>query len=412
MSTLGHASLIVYVGTYTTGAYSTGASEGVYIYQLNVSSGAMDFVGKATGIENPTYVAVDPQNRFLYAANETECFRGNPGGSVSAFAIASQSGALTLLNQKPTHGAISCYVTVAQLGRFLLVANYGGGSVSILPIQQDGPLGDAVDVVRHRGRGPDASRQKGPHPHCVALDGSNGHALVADLGLDRVMVYPFDRNRGRFDRRNVTSVRTAAGAGPRHLAFHPSGTYVYLVNELHSTLTAYLYDATNGSLEELQTVSTLPDTFGGDNWAADVRVSPSGRFVYASNRGHDSIAIFTVEESTGRPILIGHEPTQGKFPRGFAIDPTGTWLLAANQKSNSVISFRINQQTGGLVPTKHRVSVPTPTCLCIVPLPGNAQDSACGSETVRGPEVQSVGLQGKGLTRRDARKRGHPCLMC
>ncbi|MGQ9585379.1 MAG: lactonase family protein [Anaerolineae bacterium] len=372
MSTSTYANLVVYVGTYTTGSYSTGTSEGIYIYRLNVSSGALDFVGKATGIENPTHLAVDPQNRFLYAANETEYFRESPGGSVSAFAIDQQSGALTLLNQKPTHGAISCYVTIDQSGRFLLVANYGGGSVSILPIQQDGALGDAVDVVQHRGRGPDSSRQKGPHPHCVVLDGSNGHALVADLGLDRVMVYPFDRTRGRVGRRKVTPVGTAGGAGPRHLAFHPDGAHVYAVNELNSTLTTYLYDATNGSLEELQTVSTLPDTFDGNNWAADVHVSPSGRFVYASNRGHDSIAIFAVDESTGRLVPTGHEPTQGKSPRGFALDPTGTWLLAANQKSDSVISFRVNQRTGGLVPTKHRVSVPTPTCLCIVPVSGNA----------------------------------------
>jgi 6-phosphogluconolactonase len=361
------ANFLVYAGTYTVGPFSTGASEGIYIFRLNVSSGAMDFVGKAAGLENPTYVTADPQGRLLFAAHETERFLEHPGGGVSVFAIDPQSGALTLLSQKPTHGTLSCYVTISPSGRFLLVANYGGGSVSVLPIQKDGRLGDVADLVQHQGRGPDPVRQKGPHPHCVILDSRGRRALVADLGLDQIVVYPFNREQGKLERHPVTSVRTADGAGPRHLAFHPDGVHVYLVNEINSTLTVYSYDATDGTLEELQTVSTLPDTFVGANSAADIHVSPSGQFVYASNRGHDSIAIFEVDTSTGRVVPIGHEPTQGKAPRGFAIDPTGTWLLAANQKSDSMISFRINPQTGRLVPV-HRVSVPTPTCLCIVPL--------------------------------------------
>lgn len=362
----GQTHLTVYLGTYTRGA-----SEGIYIYRLDVSSGATHFVGKVVGIENPTYLIADPEGRFLFAANEVEQFQGRSGGSVSAFAIDRRSGMLILLNQKPTHGATPCHLSLDRSGRFLFVANYGGGSISVLPVQSGGWLGDPVDVVQHSGHGP-TERQEGPHPHCIVLDDSEARALVADLGLDKVFVYSFDREQGRLDHRPLQSVQTAAGAGPRFLAFHPSGPFVYLANELNSTLGVYSYNAADGSLRELETVSTLPDSFRGRNTASEVRLAPSGRFVYVSNRGHDSIAIFEVNPETGRLTLVGHEPTRSNSPRGFAIDPTGTWLLAANQKSDTVTVFRINQETGELIPTEQIAPVPTPTCVCIAPLPSGA----------------------------------------
>ncbi len=353
----------VYVGTYTRRG-----SEGIYVYRLDPSTGALELAGKAAGIANPSFLALDPTRRYLYAVNELGTYAGRPGGAVSAFAIDAQTGALTLLNQQPTHGAASCHLSVDQTRRFVFTANYSGGNLTVLPIGEDGLLEEPTDVVQHHGSSAHPQRQDRPHAHSVTLDPTNRYAFACDLGLDKVMIYDLDLTQGKLRPHDPPWVSVAPGAGPRHFAFHPSFQYAYVINEIDSTLTAFAYDRAKGTLRELQTVSTLPPGFGGDNSTADVHVAPSGRFVYGSNRGHDSIAIFEIDVDTGKLTPAGHASTQGRTPRNFALDPSGTLLLAANQDTDSIVSFRIDTETGQLAPTGYAVEVSMPVCVKIVHL--------------------------------------------
>jgi 6-phosphogluconolactonase len=355
--------LLVYVGTYTAKG-----SEGIYVYRLDPSSGALTLASVAAGVENPSFLAVDPRGRCLYAVNEVGTFAGQAGGAVSAFSIAPRTGALTLLNQQPSHGAAPCYLSVDRTGQFVLVANYMGGNASVLPIEEGGRLGEATDVVQHRGSGVHPRRQEGPHAHSITLDPANRYAFVADLGLDKIMVYRFDLDHGKLRPHDRPWVQVQAGAGPRHFAFHPSGRYAYLINELDSTLTAFAYDATRGMLQELQTLSALPAGYEGTSYCADVHVSPSGQFLYGSNRGHDSIVVLRIDRGTGQLTYAGHEPTGGKNPRNFAIDPSGTFLFAANQDSDTIVAFRIDQRTGQLTPTGQVTRVSMPVCVKMLAL--------------------------------------------
>jgi 6-phosphogluconolactonase len=354
---------LVYIGTYTTKG-----SEGIYIYRLDLSSGDLTYVGKATGIDNPSYLALHPDRRYLYAVNETEEFAGQPGGAVSAFAIDPQTGALTYLNQQASHGAAPCQLSVDQTGKFVLVANYTSGNASVLPIQADGRLGEATHIIQHQGSSINPRRQAGPHAHSINLDPANHYVFVADLGLDKVMIYRLDLNQGKLVPNESPSAQVKAGAGPRHFTFHPGGRYAYVINELDSTVTAFSYDSTSGALEALQTVSTLPPDFEGTSHCADIHITPSGQFLYGSNRGHDSIVIFAIDQGTGKLSYVGHEPTQGRTPRNFALDPTGAFLLAANQNSDTIVTFRIDPQTGQLTTTGHVTNVPTPVCIKMMPL--------------------------------------------
>lgn len=356
-----HDETFVYIGTYTRGA-----SEGIYVYRLDPSSGSLSYAAKATGLQNPSFLALDPQRRYLYAVNEVAEFGGVPGGAVSAFSVDRTTGELAFLNQQSSRGASPCHLSVEGTGRFVLVANYTGGSVCVLPIGEDGRLGEATDVVQHRGSSVHPTQQNVPHAHSVTLDPANRYAFVADLGIDKIMVYRLDLNQGKLRPNNQPWVLVKAGAGPRHFTFHPNGRYAYVINELDSTVTAFSYDGTAGTLAELQTLSTLPAGFTGRNSSADVHVSPSGRFLYGSNRGHDSIVIFQIEESTGKLTCIAHEPTRGRTPRNFTIDPTGTFLLAANQNSDTIVTFRIDEKTGKLFATGHVAQVPQPVCLKVV----------------------------------------------
>lgn len=348
----------IYIGTYTSGE-----SEGVYIARMNTSTGALKITGSARHSANPSFLAIDPQGRYLYAADEIQEFEGKPCGAVTAFAIDRANGGLRHLNRQFSHGGAPCYVMVDKSARHVLVANYSGGNAAVLPIHSDGSLGEATSVVQHEGSSINEERQEAPHAHSILLDAENGHAFVCDLGLDRVMVYAYDGEAGRLGRADTPWVSVKPGAGPRHLAFHPDGKSAYVVNELDSTLTVFAYGAKFGRLTERKTVSMLPDDFSGENSGADVHVHPTGRFLYASNRGHDSIAVFAIDDRDGGVTLIQHESTQGEFPRNFAIDPSGTFLLAANQKSDSIVSFRINPDSGRLSPTGHRLEVPIPVCV-------------------------------------------------
>ena len=349
---------LVYVGTYT----SRGA-EGIYAYRFDPDTGDLSPLGVAARTENPTFFAFAPNSRSLYAVNEVAELDGQPGGAVSAFAIHPDTGALTPLNRQPSGGTAPCHVTVDPSGRYALVANYGSGSVSILPIEDDGRLGEASDFHQHQGSGPDPRRQRGPHVHSVTLDPANRLAFVADLGLDRLMVYQLDLDRGKLPPHDEPWVQTHGGAGPRHFTFHPNGQYAYVINELDSTVIAFAHDAERGTLRALQTLSTLPEGFEGSNTCADVHVSQSGRFLYGSNRGHHSIAIFAIDPATCKLSSIGHESTRGETPRNFGLDPSGAFLLAANQDTNNIVSFRVDQETGRLTPTGHETQVPAPVCV-------------------------------------------------
>ena len=353
----------VYVGTYTSGD-----SKGIYRLTLDLATGALAPEGEPAPSVNPSFLAFHPGARFLYAVNETGDTPGDKSGAVSAFAIDAATGALTLLNQQPSGGASPCHLSVDREGRHLLVANYTDGSVSVLPIGADGRLGAASARVQHEGKSVNAERQEGPHAHSVVLDAANRFAFVADLGTDQVAAYRFDAGKGTLAPHRGAVL--APGSGPRHFTFHPDGRQAFVINELLSTITAFVYDPEAGALAARQTVRTLPEGFTDKSFTAEVAVHPSGRFLYGSNRGHDSIALFTIDAATGKLAAAGHHPTRGRWPRHFAIDPTGEYLLAANQNSDSVAVFRIDAAGGRLEPVGEPVRVPRPACLRMVRIPG------------------------------------------
>jgi 6-phosphogluconolactonase len=346
----------LYVGTYTTGK-----SEGIYCYRMDPTSGALKSFGSIKA-DNPSFLAIDEDRRFLYAVNELKEFAGKPSGAVSAFGIDATSGKLAFLNQQPSLGADPCHLTIDRRRRFLLVANYTGGSLSVLSIQRDGSLGMPTDLVQHEGNSI-KEQQQGPHAHCIILDRYNRQALAADLGTDKVMVYRFDRTTGKLKPNKTAWVSLKPGAGPRHLTLHPRRKYAYVINELDSTMSVFRYDPAGGNLNPLQTVSTLPKDFSDQSFCADLHVSPSGKFLYGSNRGHNSIVVFAIDESTGQLTFIEHVSTLGNWPRNFTIDPTGRFLLVANQRSDNVVTFRIDSRTGKLTATGQVVEIPTPVCL-------------------------------------------------
>ncbi len=352
------AELLVYVGTYTRGE-----SEGIYLCRLDLATGAIRSLGLAAEADNPSFLAIHPSRPLLYAVGEIASFAGKRTGAVSAFSIHPESGKLVLLNRQPSRGAGPCHLVVDQTGQCVLVANYGGGSVACLPIEDDGRLGEATSFVQHEGSSVNPRRQAGPHAHSINLDRANRFALAADLGLDKILVYRFDAVAGALTANEPAWAGLQPGAGPRHLAFHPNGRFVYVINELASTVTAFRYDSARGVLEPRETLSTLPEGFQGDNTTADVHVHPSGKFLYGSNRGHDSIAIFAIDARSGTLRHVGNEPTQGRTPRNFGIDPTGALLLAANQATDNIVVFRIDPKTGRLRAAGHEVSIPSPVCV-------------------------------------------------
>lgn len=360
------AAQLVYFGTYTRGT----TSKGIYVANLDMATGKLSDVRVAAEVDNPSFVAIHPSGKYLYSVNELTDFGGekSAAGGVSAFAIDAKTGKLTLLNQQSTRGGAPCHAVVDATGKFVLSANYGGGSVTVHPIGDDGKLGAATSFVQHQGKSVNPGRQEAPHAHSINLDAANQFAFVADLGLDKVKSYQFDAKRGTLAANPSGDATMKPGAGPRHFAFRPDGKFAFVNNEIDSTVTALSYDAQRGALTPVNTVSTLPDGGHPGNSTAECRVHPSGRFVYVSNRGHDSIAIFATDPESGRVTRIGNESTQGKTPRNFAIDPTGTYLLAENQGSDSVVVFRIDAETGKLQATGDKAEVPKPVCARFLPL--------------------------------------------
>jgi 6-phosphogluconolactonase len=352
---------LVYVGTYTEQK-----GKGIYVYRFDPTTGQSTSLGLAAESVNPSFLAVDPSRRFLYAVNEVAKYAGRSSGGVSAFAIDPGTGKLTFLNEVPSGGAVPAHLVVDKTGRFVLVANYGGGSLAVFPILEDGRLGGASAFVQHRGSSVNPRRQEGPHAHSIYLSPDNRFAISADLGLDEVFVYRFDPLKGTLAPNNPPFAKVNPGAGPRHIAFHPSGKFAYVINEMQSTVTAFSYEPASGALHLLQTVSTLPKDFEGESTTAEVEVHPSGKFLYGSNRGHDSIAAFAIDNRKGTLTPIAYVPTLGKTPRNFAIDPTGSYLFAANQDSDSIVLFRINPKSGLLTPTGQVLEVPSPICVTFV----------------------------------------------
>jgi 6-phosphogluconolactonase len=346
---------IAYVGTYT-GPKSKG------IYAWRSSGGKLSALGAVAETSSPSFLAIDPSGRHIYAANEVSEFKGEKAGAVSGFSIDRASGRLTHLNTVSSKGPGPCYVSVDSSGKNVLVANYGGGSVAVLPKGSDGKLNDASAFDQHHGSGADQKRQRGPHAHCVKLSPDNKFALVTDLGTDEVMVYRFDPAKGSITANNPPSAKLKPGAGPRHFVFHPKLPRLYTINELNSTITAFDWDAAKGILTDRQSVSTLPEGYSGESTGAEIVIHPNGKFLYGSNRGDDSIAIFAVD-SAGALKAAGHVKTQGKVPRNFALDPSGTLLFAANQESDNIVIFRVDTKTGKLTPTGEVLEVASPVCV-------------------------------------------------
>ena len=347
--------IAVYFGTYTGPK-----SKGIYRSLLDLASGKLSAPTLAAEIEQPSFLALHPNRRFLYAVNETgEGRRGT--GQVTAFAIGAD-GKLTQLNQQPSRGSAPCHLVVDRTGKTLLLANYGGGSVAAFPIGPDGRLGESSAFVQHAGSSTNPQRQKAPHAHSINLDAANRFAVAADLGLDKVLVYRFDASKGTLSPNEPPSTSVKAGSGPRHFAFHPNGRNAYVINEIASTVTAFQYDAAQGVLKEVQTLSTLPKGYTGDTSTAEVQVHPSGKFLYGSNRGHDSIAVFAIE-ANGTLRYVENTPTGGSTPRNFGISPDGKYLLAANQQTNNVVVFRIDPKSGRLTSTGNTLEVPSPVCV-------------------------------------------------
>ncbi len=352
---------LVYVGTYTRRG-----SKGIYAFRYNPSTGQFAEIGLAAETESPSFLAAHPNRKFLYAVNETGNYNGKDTGAVTAFSIDAASGKLAKLNQVESRGAAPCHLVVDQTGKSVAVANYSSGTAAVFPVQDDGSLGEASSVVQHSGSGPDP-RQGAPHAHAAVLSPDNRFLFVADLGVDRVYSYRLDPAKASISSNDPAFVRTPPGSGPRHFAFHPNGKFAYANGELTLTVTAFSYDAPRGSLVELQTLSTLPADFKGENNStAEIEVHPSGKFLYVSNRGHNSLAIFSIDPNKGTLTARGHASTQGSTPRNFAIDPTGKLILAANQDSDTAVVFQIDQQTGQLKSTGQTLQVPVPVCVLFV----------------------------------------------
>ena len=347
-----------YVGTY-----QAEGKDGLFHVRFDVRTGRLAIESAISTLTHPSFVALHPTGRYLYAVSEAP---GGAEGEVCAFSVDPRTGDLAPLNRRAAHGRSTCHVTVDATGRYVLAANYGSGTVVLYPIRPDGGLGEASVVLRHQGASAHP-RQTEPHAHSVNIDPTNRFVYCPDLGIDQVMIYRFDATAGTLTPGDPPFARTAPGAGPRHFDFHPSLPYAYLVNEINSTVVAYAWERTSGALRELQVVSTLPAGFQGNSSCADIHVHPSGRFLYASNRGHDSVAIYRIDEATGLLAPLGQEPTQGRTPRNFALDPTGAFLLAENQGSDSIVTFGVDLDTGVLRPTGERLQVPTPVCMTFRP---------------------------------------------
>jgi 6-phosphogluconolactonase (cycloisomerase 2 family) len=347
--------MLAYVGGYTS-KDRNGRGDGINVYRIDEASGAWRHVQRLGDLVNPSWLTLDPRRPVLFSAH-------GEGYEAIAYAIEPATGRLRVLNRQPTQGKNGVRLGIDATGRHLVCANYSSGTVAVLPIETNGALGPLTDLVTLRGKtGPHPTEQTASHPHDVAFDPRGRFCLVPDKGLDAVFVFQVDA-AGRLVAAAPPSIATAPGAGPRHAGFHPTGAWAYVLNELDSTLTTYRFDPERGTLAALQTVTTLPAGFAGSNTTSEIAVAPSGRFVYASNRGHDSVAVFSVDPAAGTLAPVGWEPTRGRTPRFIGLDPAGTTLYAANQDSDSIVAFRVDPDAGTLTPTGQVVAVGSPSTI-------------------------------------------------
>ena len=361
---------LVYVGTYTGPK-----SKGIYLFRLQTSGMEVSQnitlvpLGLAVETPNPSFLELDRRRRLLFAVNEVETYQGKPTGAVSAFSIDPATGKLKLINQVDSRGTAPCHLALDKTGKHLFVANYGTGSVAVFPVAADGKLGEASDVIQHTGKSVNPERQKGPHAHAVNLDPANRFLFVCDLGLDKVMIYRFDAQKGKLTPHTPAFAAVKPGGGPRHMAFRPDGKFAYVLNELTSTVVAFAYDAAAGALKEIQTISSLPPQFDGKNSGAEIEVHPSGKFLYASNRGHNSVVLFSIDQAKGTLTFVEEQGTGGDKPRHFGIEPSAKHLAIANQASDTVLACRIDAGNGRLKPSGVFASAPTPVCVKFLPPP-------------------------------------------
>lgn len=353
---------LVYIGTYTKGT-----SKGIYAYHLDETTGQMTSLGLAAATDNPSYVIVDRTGRYLYAVNETDTYKGEKSGAISAFAIHPDTGKLTFLNQVASKGAAPCYLSIDKTGKYLMVANYNGGNIAVFPLEADGKIGPASDFIQHYGSGINKARQEGPHAHFIAPSPNNRFVLNADLGLDQLFVYRFNAATGKLSPNRPPYAAVHPGLGPRHVAFSRDGRYVYLIDEMGSEIIVYSWQGSYGRLQPVQEFSTVSGSFKGENTGAEIEVSPSGRFVYASNRGENDIVVYAVNRANGHLTEVQRESTEGNTPRQFAISPNGRYLFVGNQNGGNVVGFRIDRQTGKLTPTGQQLHLDTPVCVTFMP---------------------------------------------
>ncbi|MGH9404643.1 MAG: lactonase family protein [Terriglobia bacterium] len=349
----------VYIGTYTKHG-----SKGIYVYRFDAKTGNLASLGLAAETVNPSFIAASPNGKYLYAINETGHFDGEPTGAVSAFAISQGTGKLKFLNQVSSRGAGPAHVSVDKTGRYVLVANYSAGNVAVFRVESDGSLGPSTGFAQHHGSSVNPKRQSKPYAHSIEVSPDNRFAISADLGTDKLLVYRF--NQGSLSPANPPWATVKPGSGPRHFVFSPNGKFVYVISEMGSTLTTFSYNAQNGSMREIHVVSTLPPDFKGESTGAEVQILPSGRFLYASNRGSDTIAVFAVGAATGELKPVEYAPVEGKVPRMFAIGPSGKYLVVANQNSANVVVFRINPRSGRLTTTGQQLKLDSPVCVAFV----------------------------------------------
>jgi 6-phosphogluconolactonase len=354
---------LVYVGTYTDKD-----SKGIYAFKFDPASGVTEPIGLAAETQNPSFLAVDSNGKFLYAVNEVDIFNGAMTGGVSTFAIDKDSGKLSLLQQLSSAGAGPAHISLDKTGRYVLVANYDGGNIAVFPINKDGQLGPRTAFVQHAGSSLNKERQATPHAHEIQVSNDNQFVLVADLGIDELLVYRFDASTGSLTPNHPAFVKVGPGSGPRHFAIASSGKFVYLVNEMASTIDVFSLNRSSGQLHKEQTISTLPRDFKGENTTAEIATDSSGKFLYVSNRGDNSIAVFAIDQQNGRLSFVERTPTGGKTPRHFALDPTGKWMFVENQDSGTINIFAIDAAGGKLSATSHTLKVSSPVCVVFVPL--------------------------------------------
>jgi 6-phosphogluconolactonase len=357
------SSQILYIGTYTENeADAGGKATGIYVYKMDMTTGRLSYLGSSSQTTNPSYIAVNPESEFLYAVNETGSDRGEPSGSVSAFRLTNGGKGMEFINTVASAGNFPCFIQLDKTGKYAMTANYGSGTVALLPINADGSLGKAVSVDHHAGKGR-TSRQEAAHAHMIVPSRDNRYVYSCDLGTDHIYIYRLDLENGKLIPAD-NSYSTQPGSGPRHLIFHPLRNFAYVVNELNGTIECMKVDTITGALTRFQTISTIADGNGQEASSADIHMASSGKYLYASNRGiFNNIAMYSVHSQTGELTLIGHQDVKGKTPRNFVIDPTGTYLLVANQDTDNVVTFRIDADTGKLIDIGVETNIPTPVCL-------------------------------------------------